>query len=265
MTVIETERLILRTWTAADTPAFFRINQDPKVIEHLPGPITMEEIYTFIRNCNRCFTEKQFCLFAAEEKETPKLIGFIGLSIPRFEAHFTPAVEIGWRLGSQFWGRYTRAQQIVHIWRMRKIDMIRKYYRNSLKFRVLDRIRQLPGCVVLREDIEDMGSPRQISRCFESLVEIGELVRIGYGIYAKAYTSESLNRPIITGGFGQACKEALTKLGVAWEPGSAEQAYNAGLSTQVPVRTVVQLKSRFRGHLNYGNRKLIVEKGINAR
>jgi RimJ/RimL family protein N-acetyltransferase len=105
MTVIETERLILRTWTATDTPAFFRINQDPKVIEHLPGPMTMEEIYTFIRNCNRCFTEKQFCLFAAEEKETHELIGFIGLSIPRFEAHFTPAVEIGWRLGSQYWGK----------------------------------------------------------------------------------------------------------------------------------------------------------------
>jgi hypothetical protein len=55
------------------------------------------------------------------------------------------------------------------------------------------------------------------------------------------------------------------KLGVKWEPGSAEQAYNAGQSTQIPVRTIVQLKSRYRGHLSYGNRKLIVEKGINAK
>jgi len=143
--------------------------------------------------------------------------------------------------------------------------MTQKYYRNSLKFKVLDRIQQLPGNVVLRENIEDMGSPRQISRCFCALVEMGELVQIGYGIYAKAYSSEYIDRPVIQGGFGQACKEALTKLGVDWEPGSAEQAYNAGLSTQVPVRTIVKLKSRFRGHLNYGNRKLIVEKGINAR
>lgn len=56
-----------------------------------------------------------------------------------------------------------------------------------------------------------------------------------------------------------------TKLGVEWEPGSAEQAYNAGLSTQVPARLIIQLKSRFRGQLSYGKRKLIVEKGINAR
>lgn len=143
--------------------------------------------------------------------------------------------------------------------------MPQKYYQNSLKFKVLGRIRQLPGNVVLRENIEDMGSPRQISRCLGVLVEMGELIKIGYGIYAKSYGSEYIDRPVIQGGFGQACKEALTKLGVDWEPGSAEQAYNAGLSTQVPVRTIVKLKSRFRGHLNYGNRKLIVEKGINAR
>jgi hypothetical protein len=92
-----------------------------------------------------------------------------------------------------------------------------------------------------------------------------KLVKIGYGIYAKAYISEHVNRPIIKGGFGQACKEALTKLGVKWEPGTAEKAYNTGISTQVPVYTIVQLKSRFRGHLNYGNRKLIMEKGTNAR
>lgn len=143
--------------------------------------------------------------------------------------------------------------------------MTKKYYQNSLKFKALDRIKQMMGTIVLREDIENMGSPRQISRCFKDLVKMGKLVKIGYGIYAKSYISENLNKPVIQGGFGQACKEALTKLGVEWEPGSAEQAYNAGLSTQVPVRTVVQLKSRFRGHLTYGNRKLIVEKGINAK
>ena len=143
--------------------------------------------------------------------------------------------------------------------------MAKSYYKNSLKFKVLDRIQQMSGNVVLREDIEDMGSPRQISRCFRDLVEMGDLIKIGYGIYAKSYLSKYINKPVIANGFGQVCKEALTKLGVKWQPGSAEQAYNAGLSTQIPVRTIVQLKSRFRGHLNYGNRKLIVEKGINAR
>lgn len=153
----------------------------------------------------------------------------------------------------------------VHIWRFYGGNMTRKYYKNSLKFRVLDCIQQTSGNVVLRNDIEDMASPRQISRCFADLVEMGKLVKIGYGVYAKAYRSEYLDKPVIKGGFSQICKEALTKLGVEWMPGSAEQAYNSGLSTQVPVRTIVQLKSRFRGHLKYGNRELVVEKGINAR
>lgn len=143
--------------------------------------------------------------------------------------------------------------------------MSKKYYQKSLKFKVLDRIKQISSIIILRENIEDMGSPRQISRCFKDLVNMGELVKLGYGVYAKAYMSETINKPVIQGGFSQACKEALSKKGVKWEPGSAEQAYNAGLSTQIPVRTIVQLKSRYRGHLSYGNRKLIMEKGINAK
>lgn len=143
--------------------------------------------------------------------------------------------------------------------------MTQNYYKKSLKFIVLQRIQKISGNIVLRKDIEDMGSARQISRCFKDLVTMGKLIKIGSGIYAKTYLSENLRKPIIQGGFDQACKEALTKLGVKWQPSSAEQAYNAGLSTQVPVRTIVQLKSRFRGRLAYGNRKLIVEKGINAK
>ena len=143
--------------------------------------------------------------------------------------------------------------------------MTKKYYKKSLKFNVLDKINRMSNNVVLREDIEDMGSPRQISRCLKNLTEMGALTKIGYGIYAKSYLSENIGKVIIKGGFDQACKEALTKLNVKWEPGSAEKAYNAGLSTQVPVRIAICLKSRFRRYLSYGNRKLIVEKGINAR
>lgn len=44
-----------------------------------------------------------FTLYAAELRG--EFIGFIGLSVPRFEAHFTPCVEIGWRLAAAFWNR----------------------------------------------------------------------------------------------------------------------------------------------------------------
>ena len=63
------------------------------------------EAQDFIRANNQYLKKDKRCLFAATLKETNELIGVIGLSSPTFEAHFTPCVEIGWRLASTHWGR----------------------------------------------------------------------------------------------------------------------------------------------------------------
>lgn len=138
-------------------------------------------------------------------------------------------------------------------------------YKDSIEYKALQRIKKIRSNVVLRHDLIDLGSYRQVSRVFKKLMDDNKLVKIGAGIYAKAYLSEMLNAPIIQGGFDQACKEALTKKGIQWELSTAAQEYNAGRTTQVPVRTSVRLKSRYRGTLSFGKRKLIVEKKINAR
>lgn len=142
---------------------------------------------------------------------------------------------------------------------------MRVKYQDSIEYKALKRIKRIRGVVVLRQDFEDLGSYRQISRIFKVLMDDNKLVKIGAGIYAKAYLSDVLNIPLIQGGFDQACKEALTKKDIQWELSTAAQEYNAGLTTQVPVRTSVRLKSRYRGTLSFGKRKLIVEKKINAR
>lgn len=138
-------------------------------------------------------------------------------------------------------------------------------YKDSIEYKALRRIKKIRSNVVLRQDLIDLGSYRQVSRIFKKLIDDNKLVKIGAGIYAKAYLSEILNVPIIQGGFDQACKEALTKKGIQWELSTAAQEYNAGRTTQVPVRTSVRLKSRYRGTLSFGKRKLIAEKQINAR
>ena len=106
--IIETKRLILRTWRKEDAKAYYQINQDPKVIEFLRGPLTMEQVNDFIPAVNRHHEELGYTLWAAELKNTGELIGFIGLNytdfFAKFDSPFSPAVEIGWRLGSQFWG-----------------------------------------------------------------------------------------------------------------------------------------------------------------
>lgn len=138
-------------------------------------------------------------------------------------------------------------------------------YKDSIECKALQRIKKIRSNVVLRQDLMDLGSYRQVSRVFKKMMDDNKLVKIGAGVYAKAYLSEMLNTPIIQGGFDQACKEALTKKGIQWELSTAAQEYNAGRTTQVPVRTSVRLKSRYRGTLSFGKRKLIAEKQINAR
>lgn len=142
---------------------------------------------------------------------------------------------------------------------------MRVKYSESIEYKVLTRLKTIRGNVVLRKKFNDLGSYRQVSRALKNLISENKLAKIGAGIYAKAYTSNYSDIPIIKNGTDLALREALKCLGVSFEPGSAEQEYNAGKTTQVPVRNVVKLKSRCRRRLAYRNSKLIFEKNINAR
>lgn len=103
--IIETDRLILRTWQQEDVDPYFQINQDPKVIELLLGSLTMEQVNHFILGVNNHQEKLGYTLWAIELKETGNLMGFTGLNYTDWKAPFTPAVEVGWRLGSQYWGK----------------------------------------------------------------------------------------------------------------------------------------------------------------
>lgn len=104
-TIIETARLILRTWKNEDANAYYQINQDSKVVELLRGPLTMKQVKDFIPVVNKHQEKHGYTLWAVELKETGELVGFIGLNYIDWESHFTPAVEVGWRLGSQYWNK----------------------------------------------------------------------------------------------------------------------------------------------------------------
>ena len=105
MRPLETERLILRSWKTEDLDPMSAIDQDPKVCEYLPGIGNREATTASIQRLINHEKEHGFTRYAVELKSTHELIGFIGLFIPSFHAHFTPAVEIGWRIGSQYWSK----------------------------------------------------------------------------------------------------------------------------------------------------------------
>jgi len=105
LTELSTARLRLRRWSRADRVPFAAINQDPHVIEFLPGPLSREQSDAMVDRIEAGFEERGFGFWAVEVVDVASFIGFVGLSVPSFDAPFMPAVEVGWRLDHAYWGR----------------------------------------------------------------------------------------------------------------------------------------------------------------
>jgi hypothetical protein len=133
----------------------------------------------------------------------------------------------------------------------------------TLRERIEARIARKRGeDVFLPREFADLGGEDQVLRALRSLTREGRLVRLGYGVYGRAITSRLSGKPILysPNGLGGAARQALTKLGVEWEPTEAERAYNEGRSTQVPVNPAVRVKGRFSRRLRDGNTELVLER-----
>ena len=105
MVVIHTPRLVLRTWRPSDAAALFAMNQDPRVIEHLPGPMSMEQVASFMATQNALYDRTGSCYLAATLAEDRTLIGFVGLKRHALGLPCAPCTDIGWRLGAGYWGK----------------------------------------------------------------------------------------------------------------------------------------------------------------
>ena len=99
------ERVKLRRWVSSDRPAFADMNSDPEVMEHFPAVLSREESDRQADRIEAHFAAHGFGLWALEIPGVASFAGFVGLSVPRFEAPFTPCVEIGWRLARAYWGQ----------------------------------------------------------------------------------------------------------------------------------------------------------------
>jgi ribosomal-protein-alanine N-acetyltransferase len=103
--MIETSRLVLRPWRDSDLVPFAELNADPIVMRFLRGVLTRDESDAYVRRAQRHLAEHGFCRWAVEAPGVAPFIGAIGLSNVRFEASFTPAIDVAWRLDRRFWGQ----------------------------------------------------------------------------------------------------------------------------------------------------------------
>ncbi|SPF51048.1 conserved hypothetical protein [Candidatus Sulfopaludibacter sp. SbA4] len=135
--------------------------------------------------------------------------------------------------------------------------------KKTLRERIEERIARKRGDdVFLPREFRDLGGEDQVLRVLRTLVRDKRLVRLGYGVYGRATVSRLSGKPLLysQNGFLSAARQALTKLGVSWEPTEAERAYNEGRSTQVPVNPVVRVRGRFSRRLRDGNQELVLER-----
>lgn len=102
---MESERLLLRRWRDSDRPLFARMNADPRVMEFLPAILSEQESNSFADRIETHFSKHGFGLYAAELRSESRFIGYVGLNVGTFQAAFTPCVEIGWRLATEYWGQ----------------------------------------------------------------------------------------------------------------------------------------------------------------
>ena len=116
--------------------------------------------------------------------------------------------------------------------------------------------------VFLTREFAGLGSKDQVTRAVRALVRDHQLVRMGHGVYARAFTSRLSGDPVLynEGGFIGAARQALDKLGVLWKYTDAQLAYREGRSNQIPVNPVVRIKGRFRWKLRVGKTELRIER-----
>jgi RimJ/RimL family protein N-acetyltransferase len=102
---LRTPRLVLRAWRDDDLTPFAALNADPRVMEHFPNVLTREESDALVGRLRAGMKRDGFGFWAVEVPGVADFVGFVGLSVPSFDAPFMPSVEIGWRIAREHWGK----------------------------------------------------------------------------------------------------------------------------------------------------------------
>lgn len=103
--MIETDRLVLRSWGEGDLVPFSKMNSDKAVMEYLPKCLSYDETVQFYHRIVDEHKTFGYGLYAVALKSTGKFIGYTGFHNFDFDAEFSPGIEIGWRLAKEYWNQ----------------------------------------------------------------------------------------------------------------------------------------------------------------
>jgi RimJ/RimL family protein N-acetyltransferase len=102
---LKSNRLVLREWRDEDLDAFARLCENPVVMEYLLPMKDRAAIEAMAKRIKDHLAQNGFGYLVVEVPGTSSFIGVVGLVRVTYTAHFTPAVEIGWRIDPTYWGQ----------------------------------------------------------------------------------------------------------------------------------------------------------------
>ena len=103
--MIETERLVLRSWREADRAPFAALNADAEVMAHFPTMLAREQSDAIVDRQLALLAMNLTAFLALERRSDGAFLGFVGVKATGAELPFGGDPEIGWRLARHAWGR----------------------------------------------------------------------------------------------------------------------------------------------------------------
>lgn len=133
-------------------------------------------------------------------------------------------------------------------------------YSKTLEGKIATRIARKQSTVLLREDFDDLGGYDQVGRALLMLTKKGKLIKIGYGLYAKAKVSSLTGNTVPMEPLPTLAQRALDRLGAAPGPSRAAIDYREGRSTQVPTGRLISVSKRISRKIGYNNMSVNYER-----
>ena len=150
--IIKTDRLILRLWKSEDLPLFTEMNKDPRVMRYFPAILTDKQTESFYNRIQSEFERNGWGLYAVELKSNGTFIGYVGLHEIGFDADFTPGVEIGWRLATDFHNQGLATEAAKEVLKFARQNGLQRLYSFTTKQNVpSERVMQKIGMTKVGE------------------------------------------------------------------------------------------------------------------
>lgn len=130
---------------------------------------------------------------------------------------------------------------------------------SSIAELIAQRVRRSRRNVFMRSDFDEFGSYDAVGRALRQQVQAGRLVKIGYGLYAKAEPSPLTGKPVPIVGIRTLASEVIRRLGKSVEPSRFDKAYNSGRSAQIPTGRTLTVSARIRRRIRYDGRYVVLQ------